>query len=97
MTAMTTSPYPTATAALEALADQHETHGPSIHTRARITTGSHKVGLYIRREGSVIVGSNRTGGQYATPIKDIDRITRIEYAQEWLRDERGPLFVAEGA
>jgi hypothetical protein len=91
------TPYATAADALGALADQHDTHGPSVFTRARITRrGGRKVNLYISRQGRRIVGSHRTGGQYGSDIGDIDQIERIEYGQGWLRDERGPLFVREG-
>lgn len=83
-------------AALEALADHHEACGPCASSEARITyQDGRKVRLYISRAGSSIVGSHRTGGQYAHPIEGIDRIQRIEYGQNWLRDEHGPLFVAE--
>lgn len=92
-----TSPYLTAQEALEALADQHETHGPGIHTRARITyRGGRKVGLYISRAGERILGAHRTNGNYAVVMTRMDDIVQVEYAQQWLRDERGPLFVAEG-
>lgn len=96
---MTTSTtFATATEALEALADQHETHGHGDMNRVRIThRNGGKNRMYISRRGKRLYGNHQTGDQYGTPIWGIEDIVHIEYVQKWQREKFGPLFVAEGA